>query len=145
MPQRPSFGQVGKKPYVRRARRDTLRGMSVAGADECGTCRGTGELPSETGPMECADCHGLGRLPSGNVLAERRLRELERKYRDDPEEHARDVRWLVAEVRRARHALVQILTAGQEAAPDDPIGRQIVFLANEVLDVYRPVAEGDEG
>jgi hypothetical protein len=115
--------------------------MSLTEANPCRSCQGTGELPSEMGPMECADCHGLGHLPSGRALAERRLRELERKYRDDPEEHARDVQWLIAEVRRAHDALVQILTAGQEAEPGEAVGQKVVFLANEVLGVYQPVAE----
>jgi hypothetical protein len=119
--------------------------MSAVEAEKCRTCQGTGEVPSGAGPAECWDCHGLGRLPTGYVLAERRLRELEQKYRDDPEEHARDVRWLVGEVRRAHHALVQILTAGQEAETEDAIARKIVFLANEVLGVYPPVVVDDEG
>jgi hypothetical protein len=46
------------------------------------------------------------------------------------------MRWLVAEVRRAHHALLQILAASQDGDEDDPILTRIKFLANDVLSVY---------
>ncbi len=112
--------------------------MNSADVEKCRTCQGLGEVPSTIGPAQCPDCLGLGKLPSGTVLAERRLRELEQRYATGHEDHVPDIRWLVAEVRRAHHALVQVLAAGQELGPDDPIGRKIAFLANDVLGVYRP-------
>jgi hypothetical protein len=115
--------------------------MNVTDVEKCRTCQGLGEVPSAIGPAQCPDCLGLGKLPSGTVLAERRLRELEGRYADGAEDHAPDVRWLIAEVRRSHHALVQILAAGQEIGADHPIGRKIAFLANDVLGVYRPTPD----
>lgn len=102
---------------------------------ECVTCRGTGETGSEFGPETCQDCAGLGSLPSATVLTERRLRELERIHAEQGE-FARDMRWLVSEVRRGQHALMQILAASQEVPEGDPIGAKIRFLSNEVLGMY---------
>ena len=53
-----------------------------------------------------------------------------------------DVQWLVDEVRRSRHALVQILAAGADAdsAGDGhrALSKKMCFLANDVLDLYQP-------
>lgn len=109
--------------------------MGDDSSQSCVTCHGTGEIGSEHGPESCQDCAGLGSLPSATVLTERRLRELERIH-GDKGELGRDVRWLVAEVRRAEHALLQILAASQELPSGDPIGTKIRFLSNEVLGMY---------
>ncbi|HEX3138776.1 MAG TPA: hypothetical protein VHQ87_01905 [Rhizobacter sp.] len=101
----------------------------------CASCYGTGEIGTENGPRICPDCAGLGRLPSGVVLTERRLRELERIHSDAGELH-NDIHWLVAEVRRARHSLLQILAASQDLPEEDAIGVKIRFLSNEVLGFY---------
>ena len=101
----------------------------------CATCYGTGEIGTENGPRTCVDCAGLGRLPSAVVLTERRLRELERIHAEAGELH-NDIHWLVAEVRGARHALLQILAASQELPEEDAIGVKIRFLSNEVLGFY---------
>lgn len=101
---------------------------------KCATCYGEGEVTSEFGPRPCSDCGGLGQLPSSTVLAERRLRELERIYSKG--EVGDDVRWLVAEVRRSQHVLMQIMAAAQDAPEQDAISKKIRFLANEVLGVY---------
>lgn len=100
----------------------------------CGTCYGEGVSSSDLGP--CEDCAGLGKLPGALVLTERRLRELEQIYETRGGETSNDVRWLVGEVRRAQHALVQILALGQDADPDDAIATKIKFLANDVLHMY---------
>jgi hypothetical protein len=104
----------------------------------CGSCYGQGIGGSDLRP--CPDCAGLGQLPSGLVLAERRLRELEQSYGQRGGEVAQDMLWLVTEVRRAHHALLQILAAGQDVEAD-AIATKIKFLANDVLRVYpaRPV------
>jgi hypothetical protein len=47
-----------------------------------------------------------------------------------------DVSWLVGEVRRAHHALIQILAASQDAEETDATATQIKFIANNVLGVY---------
>jgi hypothetical protein len=103
----------------------------------CGTCYGQGVTTTEQGPLACPDCGGEGKLPSPMVLTDWRLRELERHYQKLGGETGQDVQWLVGEVRRAHHALVQILAASQEAADDaDPITGKIKFLANDVLGAY---------
>jgi hypothetical protein len=103
----------------------------------CATCYGEGTVTTEQGPSTCPDCAGLGQLPSPLVLTESRLRELERLYGKLGGETAQDVQWLVSEVRRAHHALVQILAASHDTADDaDPIASKIKFLANDVLGVY---------
>lgn len=114
--------------------------MAKGNAARCGSCHGEGMLGGTHGPQTCPDCDGLGTLPSGTVLTERRLRELERVYSgggSDPRHEAgRDVSWLIGEVRRAQHALLQILAASQDLPEGDAIATKIRFLANEVLDVY---------
>jgi hypothetical protein len=106
-----------------------------ADAMKCWTCYGEGVTTSEHGPRNCPDCGGLGMLPSPLVLTEWRLRELERAYGEHGQT-GQDVSWLIAEVRRAHHVLVQILAASQDADDDDAIASKIRFLANEVLRVY---------
>ena len=108
-----------------------------ASPQKCATCYGEGEVASEYGPQSCADCGGLGSLPSATVLTERRLRELERIH--DAGEVGEDVRWLIAEVRRSQHAMIQILAASQDAPQEDPICKKIRFLSNQVLGVYTAV------
>ena len=102
----------------------------------CSTCYGTGEVSGVHGPERCADCGGLGTMPTGMTLTERRLRDLERAYERRGGEVEADVRWLVGEVRRAHHALVQILAAAHEASDDDASATQVRCLANDVLRVY---------
>ena len=107
-------------------------------AQKCSTCFGEGTLFGEMGPRPCPDCCGLGALPSASVLRERRLRELEARY-SGHQEGGRDMRWLILEARRSQQALLQILAASQEAPGTDEIAKKIRFIANDVLDLYRPV------
>lgn len=104
--------------------------------EDCATCYGTGEVSGIQGPERCSDCGGVGKMPTGMTLAERRLRDLERAYAGRGGELEVDVRWLVGEVRRAHHALLQILAAAQDAGDEDATAAQVRFLANEVLRVY---------
>jgi hypothetical protein len=104
---------------------------------KCWTCYVT---TGDHGPRNCPDCGGLGQLPSPLVLTEWRLRELERSYSGGGQA-GQDVGWLISEVRKAHHALVQILAAGQEADDGDAIATRIRFLANEVLQVYPTTPE----
>jgi hypothetical protein len=101
---------------------------------KCWTCYGEGVTSGEHGPRNCPDCGGLGQLPSPLVLTEWRLRELERSY-GERGETGQDMTWLISEVRKSHHVLVQILAASQDADESDAISR-IRFLANEVLRVY---------
>ena len=70
------------------------------------------------------------------MRTEWRLRELERVYGQKGGEAQRDVGWLVSEVRRSHHALMQILAASQDAEADDPTATKIKYIANDVLGVY---------
>ena len=78
-------------------------------------------------------------LPSSMVLVERRLRDLESRYAAAGSQAALDVRWLVDEVRRSRHALVQILAASADTGsdPDRALSQKVMFLANDVLDYFQ--------
>jgi hypothetical protein len=125
--------------------------MPETTSEVCGTCYGEGATPSEHGPLTCVDCAGAGRLPSGLVRTEWRLRELERIYAATSSSGAmgsgqgtapEDVRWLVGEVRRAHHALLQILAAADDTdAVADPALTRIKFLSNRVLSMYPLRAE----
>lgn len=108
---------------------------------KCWTCYGEGVVSGLRGPEACRDCGGEGVLPSALVLTEWRLRELERGYERAGGDTARDVGWLVGEVRRAHHALMQILAASQDADANDGLLTRIKFLANDVLRVYPPSPE----
>jgi Ribonuclease G/E len=77
--------------------------VSQSTPSQCSTCRGSGEFPTESGTVDCPDCGGEGHLPSKSVLTEWRLRDLELAAATGPIE-ARDVRWLLAEIRNARFA-----------------------------------------
>ena len=44
------------------------------------------------------------------------------------------MKWLIEELRRSREALVRILTRCQDA--EEPLARELQFLANEVLGLY---------
>ena len=110
--------------------------MSTHATQTCRSCDGQGTVFRDYGPEPCASCLGLGQLPSASVLTEQRLREIEKSYDGRALEASLDVRWLAAEVRRAHHALLQILAASQDLDADDAIAKKIRFLANDVLAVY---------
>ena len=106
-------------------------------SEKCATCHGEGVTASESGPLTCPDCAGRGVLPSGLVRTEWRLRELERIYSQQGGETEQDTHWLIGEVRRAHHALLQILAISHDAAADDNDDlTRIKFLANDVLGMY---------
>ena len=105
-------------------------------SEVCTTCHGEGVTASEQGPLTCLDCAGLGQLPSGLVRTEWRLRELERIYANQSGEAGQDIHWLVSEIRRAHHALLQILAVSQDIEGETTSVSRIKFLANDVLSVY---------
>jgi len=115
--------------------------MGESRSEVCSTCHGEGVTGSEQGPLPCADCAGTGHLPSGLVRTEWRLRELERIHGATAGEAGQDLRWLIHEVRRSHHALLQILAASADLADSEPALTRIKFLANDVLDVYAPSRE----
>ena len=110
--------------------------------ERCATCLGEGTIGSEYGLVPCTDCCGLGQLPPSYNLRERRLRELEETYSAEAE-LARDVRFLVHEVRTAQHALMQIMAAAMDVPTGDPLAARVRFLSNQALGLY-PVTEADK-
>jgi hypothetical protein len=112
--------------------------MTNSTSSRCETCYGEGVFTSEQGPVTCPDCAGLGELASALVRTERRLRDVERLHGQSGSEAGQDVRWLVSEVRRSHHALLQILAASQEVSESDAVAKRIHYLANDVLGLYPP-------
>lgn len=106
-------------------------------AGKCLTCLGTGEVGSTNGPATCPDCDGSGRPPRRHLLAERRVREIEARFRNDSSQAGVEVAWLAFELRRAREALMKILTISGEL-PGDPLAQDVWHMANDVLGVYEP-------
>lgn len=76
---------------------------------KCAFCYGEGVISGIAGPQPCPDCGGLGALPSSNTLDE---------------------------VRRGRHALIQILVAARDAEPADGVASRVSFLANGAMGLY---------
>ena len=108
------------------------------GQAACLTCYGGGETASERGIADCPDCGGTGALPPHDVLVEWRMRAIENSCLPGDSEVARNTAWLAFELRRSRHALVQILALSQESAESDAIAQRIRHLANDALGVYEP-------
>jgi hypothetical protein len=111
-------------------------GMKQDQPDRCASCYGEGVISGIAGPQPCPDCGGVGALPSSNTLAERRLRDLETEYARRGGQIESDMRWLVDEVRRGRHALIQILAAAQDADSEDALASRVRFLANAAIGLY---------
>jgi hypothetical protein len=119
--------------------------MSTAAAETCATCYGQGEIVTEQGPLTCRDCMGHGKLAGRLELFEWRLRELERSHRTSGHGCEDDVRWLAAEVRRSRDALLQIFARCQDAAETDVLAAEVRHLANGSLGLYPVATDGKEG
>ncbi len=108
----------------------------------CLTCYGAGEVVRDDAAQVCPDCFGEGSSLSQSTKMEWRLREIERTYRSSDRETARDVLWLVNELRTSREALVRILARCQDADDADSATREIKFLANETLGLYNADGPG---
>jgi hypothetical protein len=108
--------------------------MSTAAAETCATCYGSGEIITDQGPFVCRDCMGHGKLAGRLELYEWRLREIARGNRDGT--HEEDLRWMAAELRRSRDALLQIFARCQDAAESDTLAAEIRHLANGCLGLY---------
>jgi predicted nucleic acid-binding Zn-ribbon protein len=109
--------------------------------EQCQSCIGTGEVGSENGPVGCPDCGGVGFLPSPHVLVEWRARDIELAQSGGSTPAARDIRWLLAELRRARGALTEISSLANELEDDAGIATRIRFTANTALRLYDVTAE----
>jgi hypothetical protein len=109
----------------------------------CLSCSGTGEIGTEGGVLDCPDCGGGGTLPHPSVLVEWRMRDIERARADGSAEVASDVRWLIAELRRARTALSEIASLVQDDG-DAESARRVRVIAGRALALYevaRPVTK----
>ena len=103
--------------------------------EQCKSCHGTGEVGSDGGPDRCPDCGGVGYLPSAHVLVEWRARDIERAHAGTAGSTGGDVRWLLAELRRSRDALMEISALAQELE-ENPISARIRYAANNALRLY---------
>jgi hypothetical protein len=104
----------------------------------CATCLGEGEIGTEYGPVSCPDCFGEGRHIALAERAEWRMRDIERAHSDDAHGCARDMRWLVFELRRSRDALQQILARCADEDESNTLATDVKFVANQVLELYEP-------
>lgn len=91
--------------------------------------------------MDCPDCGGSGVLPHPSVLVEWRVRDIERASGAGSDDAASDIRWLIAELRRARTALTEIATLAEDLG-DSEIARQLRVTAGQALELFevRPVS-----
>jgi hypothetical protein len=112
--------------------------MSEQRTAACATCLGEGEIGTENGPVSCPDCFGEGRPIALAERAEWRMRDIERAHGDDTHGCARDMRWLMFELRRSREALQQILARCQDEEDGNALASEVKFVANQVLELYEP-------
>jgi hypothetical protein len=111
---------------------------SQTSIDKCATCLGEGEIGTENGPVSCPDCFGEGRRLALAERVEWRMRDIERAHRGDTHGCARDMNWLVFELRRSREALQQIMARCQDEDDAQPLAAEIKFVANQILELYEP-------
>jgi hypothetical protein len=116
---------------------------STAADRRCHSCLGTGEVGTESGPVDCPDCGGSGILPHPHVAVEWRVRDIERLHASRDDAVAGDLRWLIAELRRARTALTEIAALADDAG-DSEVARRLRFSVNRALELY-PVGSSPAG
>lgn len=85
--------------------------------------------------MDCPDCGGTGVLPHPSVLVEWRIRDIERARVGATDAAASDLRWLIAELRRARTALTEIASLAEDAG-DSEIARRLRVTAGQALELF---------
>jgi len=112
--------------------------MNQTQSAACATCLGEGEIGTEHGPASCPDCFGEGRHVALAERAEWRMRDIERAHRGDTHGCARDMNWLVFELRRSREALQRILARCQDEDDANALAAEVKFVANQVLELYEP-------
>lgn len=81
-------------------------------------------------------------MPHPHTLAEWRMRDIEREHGASHEAVAADVRWLVAELRRARSALTEIIALAQDGDVAE-VAARIKLVAVRSLEFYEIDAEVD--
>jgi hypothetical protein len=111
--------------------------LAKAGAPDrlCSSCSGSGEVGTEAGPVDCPDCGGSGALPHASVLVEWRMRDIERARGADTDDAASDIRWLIAELRRARTALTEIQSLAEDAGESET-ARRLRVTAGQALELF---------
>jgi hypothetical protein len=105
---------------------------------KCMSCGGSGELPTDYGIRDCPDCGGSGELPSRAVLTDWRTRDLQRGLSDERGLAQQDALWLIAELRRARTALTEIIALAHDVRDDDQISLRIRMVASHAIGLYDP-------
>lgn len=118
--------------------------MNEIAEDTCLTCLGAGEVSSERGVARCDDCDGTGKIGSIFRRNEQRIRQIESHLSRLSGEAALDSQWLILELRRCRAALVNVMTAAQDAEQEDDVFAQVRFFANEALGMYPTVDSSDD-
>ena len=96
-------------------------------------------MPTDYGLADCPDCGGSGVLPPSETLIEWRLRQIERAHDQRRDDTSNDVRWLAFELRRARDALMQLLTLANDL--DDPLAPRIRLIAHRAVGLYQISAD----
>lgn len=69
------------------------------------------------------------------------MRDIERHHASHGDAVASDLRWLIAELRRARTALTEIAALADDAG-DSEVARRLRFTVNRALELY-PVGHPD--
>jgi len=105
----------------------------------CKSCSGAGEIGTDNGPATCPDCFGEGRQLDSLERTEWRLRDIEGGHVGGEHGCEADVRWLAFELRRAREALVRIVSRSQDADEDDQLARDVRHVAMDALALYHKV------
>ena len=117
--------------------------MEPISQETCLTCLGAGEISSERGIARCPDCDGTGKVGDIYLRTEHQIREIEMRASRLTGEAAQDLAWLVGELRRSRRALMNVLTAAQDAQASDELNARIRFVANEALKIYQVAPQSD--
>jgi hypothetical protein len=102
----------------------------------CSSCQGSGAVAADFGAVDCPDCGGSGFLPARHVLVDWRARDLEKSLARGAEVRSADVTWMLAELRQARAALVEIVALAHDVDDADDIARSIRHVANKALGLY---------
>jgi len=111
--------------------------METNSLADCLTCYGEGEIVDDFGPSRCPYCGGAGKQLDGNTQTEWRLRDIEGGHVGTAHGCEADVRWLAFELRRARAALLDIVSRSQDADEGDQLAREVRHVAIEALELYR--------
>jgi hypothetical protein len=117
---------------------EASRSKAAAGGTlerRCNSCSGSGEVGTEAGPVDCPDCGGSGVLPHPSVLVEWRVRDIERARAAGSDAAASDIRWLIAELRRARTALTEIASLAEDAG-DSETAQQLRVTVGQALELF---------